>query len=46
MKRYTDHVHNAPIQDVRINFRDIQNTAKKLGFEMPNFNMLEKFLKE
>lgn len=45
MKRYTAHADNAPKDDVLINFRDIQTTAKELGFEMPHFNELEEFVR-
>lgn len=44
MKRYTAHGASLPMEDLIVNFNEIQKTATEYQFPMPNFLALKEFL--
>lgn len=44
MKRYTAHAEKAPVEDLRLNYRDILQTAREMDFPMPHFESLAVYM--
>jgi 2-dehydropantoate 2-reductase len=44
MKRYTAHAESAPVEDLVCNYQDILKTAVEIGFEMPHYIELGKYI--